>query len=62
MELKFQQFLPRSLVYPKAAGFEIFRKGICYEPELLILEESFSQQNVSKFCLWIISSGSDYLK
>jgi len=57
MELKFQQFLPTSLIHPKAAEFEIFREGIGSKPDLLILEESCSQQNVSKCCLWIISLG-----
>lgn len=37
-----------SLIHPEAAEFEIFPEGICSEPDLLILEESFSQQNVSR--------------
>jgi len=55
--LKFQQFLPTSLIQPKATEFEIFRDGTCSVPDLLILEESCSQQNASKCCLWIISLG-----
>lgn len=37
-----------SIVHPEALEFEVFPEGICSEPDLLILEESFSQQNISK--------------
>ena len=37
-----------SLVHPDAVEFEIYPEGNCSEPDLLILEGDFSQQNVSK--------------
>lgn len=37
-----------SIVHPEALEFEVFPEGICSEPDLLILEDSFSNQNVSK--------------
>ncbi len=37
-----------SFIHPEALEFEIFPEGICSEPDLLILEESFSSQKVSK--------------
>ena len=37
-----------SIVHPEALEFEVFPEGICSEPDLLILEDSFSTQNVSK--------------
>lgn len=37
-----------SIVHPEALEFEIFPEGNISEPDLLILEEHFSNQNVSK--------------
>ncbi|WP_312825354.1 hypothetical protein [Epilithonimonas sp.] len=37
-----------SIIHPEATEFEIFPEGICSEPDLLILEENFSSQKVSK--------------
>ncbi len=37
-----------SIVHPEALEFEVFPEGICSEPDLLILEDYFSTQNVSK--------------
>jgi hypothetical protein len=37
-----------SIVHPEALEFEIFQEGNISEPDLLILEDSFSNQNVSK--------------
>ncbi len=37
-----------SIIHPEATEFEIFPEGNTSEPDLLILEEHFSNQNVSK--------------
>ncbi len=37
-----------SFIHPEALEFEIFPEGICSEPDQLILEDHFSNQNVSK--------------
>jgi len=37
-----------SIVHPEALEFEVFPEGNTSEPDLLILEEHFSNQNVSK--------------
>jgi hypothetical protein len=37
-----------SIVHPEALEFEVFPEGNISEPDLLILEDSFSNQNVSK--------------
>ena len=37
-----------SILHPEAKAFEIFPDGNCSEPDLLILEDTFSNQNVSK--------------
>ena len=37
-----------SILHPEALEFEIFKEGLSSEPDQLILEEHFSNQNVSK--------------
>jgi len=37
-----------SFIHPDALEFEIYPEGICSEPDQLILEDHFSNQNVSK--------------
>ncbi|MFC4164381.1 hypothetical protein ACFOWU_12005 [Epilithonimonas zeae] len=37
-----------SIIHPEALEFEVFPEGNTSEPDLLILEENFSNQNVSK--------------
>lgn len=37
-----------SILHPEALDFEIFKEGLYSEPDQLILEEHFSNQNVSK--------------
>lgn len=37
-----------SIIHPEMQEFEIFQEGFTSDPDQLILEESFSQQNISK--------------
>lgn len=37
-----------SIVHPEAAVFEIFREGISSDPDQLIVEDTFSRQNIAK--------------